>query len=200
MCSWLAGIGLILGFAGAMLMFRFGVPAYPERSRAGSSFLLLETTDEDEKRRVVRAARFGTSGVALVAAGFVFQFFALVWGTEGHGVEGRIPQTRMNTEADDGTRTHDTWLGRQGQGFPCVPVCLLNGLTEQLRRLRERSCFPAFAHLTVAETVPGSAQAARVKLATSSEPAAPDGPGGLGACRMAGHRLDKCVRIECVEA
>jgi hypothetical protein len=23
-----------------------------------------------------------------------------------------MPQTRMNTEADDGTRTHDTWLGK----------------------------------------------------------------------------------------
>jgi hypothetical protein len=79
--SWLAGIGLVLGFAGAVLIFRFGVPSYPERSRAGSSFLLLETTDEDEKRRVERAARAGTFGVALVAAGFVFQLLALVWGT-----------------------------------------------------------------------------------------------------------------------
>ena len=64
-----------------MLMFFFGVPAYPQRSRAGSSFLLLEEADEDEKRRVERAARLGTLGVALVAAGFVFQFLALVWGT-----------------------------------------------------------------------------------------------------------------------
>jgi hypothetical protein len=63
-------------------MFRFGVPSYPEKSRAGASFLLLEESpDEEEKRRVERADLIGKFGVALVAAAFVFQFAGLVWGT-----------------------------------------------------------------------------------------------------------------------
>ena len=44
----MTGSRLVLGFAGAVLMYRFGVPFYPEESRAGSSFLLLDEPDEGE--------------------------------------------------------------------------------------------------------------------------------------------------------
>ena len=77
----MAAIGLVHGFVGAVLMYRFGVPRYPEKSRAGAGFIRLEEDDEDEKRSVDQADRWGRLGVALVAAGFVFQLLGLVWGT-----------------------------------------------------------------------------------------------------------------------
>ena len=77
MASWLAGIGLVLGFAGAVLMFRFGVPSYPQKSRAGSGSILLESTDEAEKQTVRRADLIGKTGVGLLATGFLLQLIAL---------------------------------------------------------------------------------------------------------------------------
>jgi hypothetical protein len=78
MCgTWLIGLGLALDIAGACLVFRFGVPAYPQRARAGQSYLLLEENDPEEKQRVERADRLGKLGIGLLIAGFAFQLVGL---------------------------------------------------------------------------------------------------------------------------
>jgi hypothetical protein len=76
--TWLIGFGLALDIAGACLMFRFGVPAYPQRARAGQSHLLLEEDDPEEKQRVERADRIAKLGIVLLVAGFAFQFVGLL--------------------------------------------------------------------------------------------------------------------------
>jgi excisionase family DNA binding protein len=53
----LNGIGLVLGFVGAMLLFFFNVPRFPTREDAGNIRLILEQDDEDEKERVKWADR-----------------------------------------------------------------------------------------------------------------------------------------------
>lgn len=78
MGTWLTAIGLALGFIGALLMFRFGVPAYPDKSSAGNIHIIAEQSDEDEKQRVERAEVIAKVGVALLAFGFLLQFVGLV--------------------------------------------------------------------------------------------------------------------------
>jgi len=91
--SWLTAIGLVLGVVGALLMFRFGVPMYPVKSSAGTSSLLLEESDEKEKRRVERAdpyrERWSRTSRARVplparwASLLTIEEHVVVWGTYG---------------------------------------------------------------------------------------------------------------------
>ena len=81
MAEWLAGIGLVLGFGGAMLLFFFNIPRFP--SDAGKGAILQEQEDEAEKQRVKWADRWGRLGAVLLAVGFAFQLAGLVWGTCG---------------------------------------------------------------------------------------------------------------------
>jgi hypothetical protein len=74
----LNAIGLTFNVVGGVLMFFFGVPAYPQRTRAGQSYLLLERDDNVEKRRVIVADRIAKLGVALLILGFVIQLIALL--------------------------------------------------------------------------------------------------------------------------
>lgn len=77
MSTWLNGMGLVLGILGALLVFRFGVPAYPDKASAGVIHLILEEADEEEKAAVTKAARVAKLGAALLALAFGFQFVAL---------------------------------------------------------------------------------------------------------------------------
>jgi hypothetical protein len=64
-------LGLVLDILGAILIFRFGLPASinPE----GHSFLLLEETDEAMKRTAARYDFRGRIGMYLLIAGFAGQ-------------------------------------------------------------------------------------------------------------------------------
>ena len=63
---------------GSLLPFCFGVPNYPEKSRAGHINLIGEQEDPDEKGRVRRADWLSEGGAQLLALGFVFQFASLL--------------------------------------------------------------------------------------------------------------------------
>jgi hypothetical protein len=76
--DWLNGIGLVCNIVGALGIFRFGVPHYPTRERAGTSALLLERDDPEERARVERAYRASQGAALLLVAGFVLQFVALL--------------------------------------------------------------------------------------------------------------------------
>ncbi len=76
--DWLNGIGLICSLLGALLIFRFGVPAYPTRSHAGQSFLLLGGDDRSERAKVEFADRVSKGGALLLALGFALQFVAIL--------------------------------------------------------------------------------------------------------------------------
>jgi hypothetical protein len=76
--TWLNGIGLACGFAGAVLMFFFGVPRYSHAAREGHSFFLLEEDDPALMKAARRADLLSKAGMLLLAAGFVLQFVALV--------------------------------------------------------------------------------------------------------------------------
>jgi hypothetical protein len=79
--DWLTGIGLVLGFVGALLLFFFNVPRYPLKADAGKLGLELEQEDEAEKERVKWADFWSRCGVVLLAIGFALQFAGLVCGT-----------------------------------------------------------------------------------------------------------------------
>lgn len=78
--DWLNGVGLALGFFGALLMFFYGVPRYPSKESAGHNVLRLEQDDPDEAKTVKRADLLGRGGLVLLAVGFLLQFVALVCG------------------------------------------------------------------------------------------------------------------------
>jgi hypothetical protein len=78
--TWLSASGLVCGSVGALLIYRFGVPHYPERRRAGQSALLLESHDSAEVGRVKWAVRLAKSGAILIAASFAFQLAGLLLG------------------------------------------------------------------------------------------------------------------------
>jgi len=63
--------GLVLDICGAILIFRYGLPE--NVSRAGSSALLLEQTDDAEIEKAKRYDRLGRIGIGLLILGFVFQ-------------------------------------------------------------------------------------------------------------------------------
>jgi len=65
-------IGLVLDISGAILLFKFGLPE--DVRREGQSYLLLESTDEDQIAKGKRYDRYGKLGVALLVSGFFFQF------------------------------------------------------------------------------------------------------------------------------
>jgi hypothetical protein len=81
LAEWLTGIGLALGFAGAMVLFFFNVPRYPTKEQAGKSALLREEDDLDEERRFMWADRTSKAGAVLLAVGFALQLLGLVCGT-----------------------------------------------------------------------------------------------------------------------
>ena len=66
MGSWMTGSRLALGFAGAVLMYRFGVPFYPEESRAGSKE--ARTRSEPPREARSRARRDGVRSTNSLAS------------------------------------------------------------------------------------------------------------------------------------
>lgn len=76
--DWLSGIGLVCNILGALAIFRFGVPHYPRRERAGTSALLLEEDDLEERAQVECAYGASQAGaLLLVRVGFKKTFGGL---------------------------------------------------------------------------------------------------------------------------
>lgn len=75
----LNAIGLTLNLVGALLMYFFGVPRFPQKDRAGHSYLLLESSGSDTKEisRVHRADLLAKLGGLLLVGGFAVQLIAL---------------------------------------------------------------------------------------------------------------------------
>ena len=64
-------IGLILSFAGAIIIFIFGLP--PRVRESGARYLLLEGEDKDEIEKGKRYRKISKLGLFLLAIGFLFQ-------------------------------------------------------------------------------------------------------------------------------
>jgi len=64
-------IGLALSFAGAMIVFFFGLP--PRVRESGARHLLLEGEDKDEIERGKKYRKFSGFGLILLAVGFLLQ-------------------------------------------------------------------------------------------------------------------------------
>jgi hypothetical protein len=67
-------VGLLLDIVGAVLLFKFGLPA--AISREGHVHLVAEQVDEAEIRRSNRYDRLGKVGLALLVDGFALQLIS----------------------------------------------------------------------------------------------------------------------------
>ena len=64
-------IGLIFDILGAIVLFKFGLPA--SINREGNSVLLLEGTDERMRAKADRYDQFGRLGLGALITGFTVQ-------------------------------------------------------------------------------------------------------------------------------
>ncbi len=78
MSTYLEATGLLCNIAGAILIFFFGVPAYPTREAAGQNVLLIEEDNPEGLAAVTYAERVSKLGLGLLIVGFVVQFLALI--------------------------------------------------------------------------------------------------------------------------
>jgi hypothetical protein len=62
-------IGLLADIAGAVLLWKYGLPE--ALSREGHSYLILEQTDEAEKAKAARYDWWSRIGLGLLIAGFI---------------------------------------------------------------------------------------------------------------------------------
>ncbi len=69
-------IGLILSFAGATIIFFFGLP--PRVRESGRICLALEQEDKDEIEKGKRYRKISKLGLFLLAVGFLFQLLEKV--------------------------------------------------------------------------------------------------------------------------
>ncbi len=63
--------GLVLDICGAVLLFKYGLPA--EISRTGATYIITEQSDEAEVKKARKYDRLGRLGLALLVGGFVLQ-------------------------------------------------------------------------------------------------------------------------------
>ncbi|MEI9406925.1 hypothetical protein [Mesorhizobium argentiipisi] len=70
-------IGLVLSFAGVIILFRYGMP-FKVRT-GGASHIILEQIDEAEVELEARYDKYGQGGLLLVFLGTAFQIAANVF-------------------------------------------------------------------------------------------------------------------------
>jgi hypothetical protein len=70
--------GLLLGFSGTILIWRFGLPQ--SVSRSGMTFLAIEELDTDEIKKARKFDRLSNLGICLIASSYLLQFLGLVLG------------------------------------------------------------------------------------------------------------------------
>ncbi len=66
--------GLVLDIVGALLLWKFGLPA--EISRSGTGTILLEGTDESEIALAKKYDRWAKVGLICLAVGFALQLIS----------------------------------------------------------------------------------------------------------------------------
>lgn len=69
-------VGLALNFAGAMLVFFFGLP--PRVRESGARYLLLEGEDKEEIEKGQRYRKISRLGLILLAVGFLLQLLGRI--------------------------------------------------------------------------------------------------------------------------
>lgn len=67
----IASVGLVLDIFGAVLLYKYGLPA--PVNRGGVGYFLLEQVDELEAEKARKFERYSRAGLALLVAGFVLQ-------------------------------------------------------------------------------------------------------------------------------
>lgn len=72
--NFLNSIGLALDIAGALLLWKFGLPE--SINRKGVSFLALESTDEKEIKKAKKYDKLGILAVLLLVLGFILQLIS----------------------------------------------------------------------------------------------------------------------------
>lgn len=76
MATWANSLGLVLDIAGAVMLWRYGLPEAV--SREGFNYLVLERQDEAEKRKAERYDKWARIALSLIVTGFALQLIA-VW-------------------------------------------------------------------------------------------------------------------------
>ena len=71
--NW-AAIGLAMDIVGVLLLWRFGLP--PNVSRGGTSYLILEQSDEAEARKAKVYDHVAHVAITLIVLGFILQLIA----------------------------------------------------------------------------------------------------------------------------
>jgi hypothetical protein len=74
--QWFTPVGLVLDVIGAILIFKYGLPA--DVSRKGYTCIVAEEEDETEKAKAKMYDRCSKTGFNLLILGFVFQFIASI--------------------------------------------------------------------------------------------------------------------------
>ena len=69
--AWVNSLGLLLDVVGVILIWKFGLPE--DINRSGAGHLLLEGTDESERKRAARYDRLSKIGLTLLVSGFLLQ-------------------------------------------------------------------------------------------------------------------------------
>jgi hypothetical protein len=75
--KWFSPIGLILDIIGAILIYRFGLP--DEVSRSGTTVIIIEHEDENEKLKALKYDKYSRIGFWLLIMGFMFQLISSIY-------------------------------------------------------------------------------------------------------------------------
>jgi hypothetical protein len=70
-------IGLILDIIGAILIYKYGLPE--EVSRSGTTVIIMEQEDEDEKLKALKYDKYSRKGFWSLIMGFIFQLISSIY-------------------------------------------------------------------------------------------------------------------------
>jgi hypothetical protein len=79
----ISAIGLCLDIVGVLLLWKFGLP--PDVRRDGSSFLMLEQTDENEKKKGICYDLMSNTAIVLIILGFSMQLIGTLLPSNAFG-------------------------------------------------------------------------------------------------------------------
>lgn len=79
----ISAIGLCLDIVGVLLLWKFGLP--PDVRRDGASFLMLEQTDESEKKKGAYYDRMSHTAITLIVLGFAMQLIGTLLPSSAFG-------------------------------------------------------------------------------------------------------------------
>lgn len=75
--KWFSPIGLLLDIIGAILIYKYGLPE--EVSRSGTTVIIMEQEDEDEKLKALKYDKCSRIGFWLLIIGFMFQLISSIY-------------------------------------------------------------------------------------------------------------------------